>query len=124
MDTFFFEILLAALGIGPQRVATINDDVPGFQQGDELLDHGIHRRAGFHHDLGLAGAGEGRDELLKRLGWQDIFALGPGVGEFFRDGCGPVINADAKALAFHVENEILAHDGKSDKSDVALAHIK
>ena len=61
--------------------------------------------------------------------WADVLgvaevALRTAGGEFFRDRRRPIIDANAKALAFHVENEILAHDGEADQSEVALfAHF-
>jgi hypothetical protein len=42
--------------------------------------------------------------------------------ELIGGGGGAVVNADLKAARFHIENEILAHDGQSDKSEVAFAH--
>jgi hypothetical protein len=42
--------------------------------------------------------------------------------EFIGRGRSSVVNADLEAARFNIENEILAHDGQSDKSEVAFAH--
>ena len=120
METLFLEILLAALGVGPEAVATVDDDVTLLQQGNELLDHGIHGAAGLDHDHGLAGTGEGGDELLEGLGRDDVLPLGAALGELLGHGRGAVVDADGEALALHVEDEVLAHDGEADEADVAL----
>jgi hypothetical protein len=42
--------LLAADGVGEQRVAAVDDDVAGLEDLHERLDHGIRRAAGLDHD--------------------------------------------------------------------------
>lgn len=118
---FFREVGIAALGIGVERVAAIDDDIALVEQRDELLDYRVNGAAGFHHDLDFAGSGEGLHEFLESLRADEFF---PGVSrdEFIGGGGGAVVNADLKAARFHIENEILAHDGQSDKSEVAFAH--
>ena len=53
---FSFERLFAALRVGPERIAAVDDDVAGLEQRDELVDDRIDRRAGLDHDLRLARA--------------------------------------------------------------------
>jgi hypothetical protein len=95
---------------------------------DELLDHGVHGiaigigdGAGFHHDLDFARGGEGLHEIFERVGADEFFAR-VSRDEFIGSGGGAVENADLEAAGFYIENEILAHDGQSDKSEVAFAH--
>ncbi len=114
MNALLLEVLFAALGISPKGIATVDDDVARLEERDELLDHGVHRRTGLYHDLGLARTGEGGDKLFERASRDDVLPLRAASSEFFRDRRRPIIDADAKALAFHVENEILAHDGEAD----------
>lgn len=120
-QAFFREVGVAALGIGVERVAAVDDDITLIEQGDELFDHRIHGAAGFHHDLDFARSGEGLHELFESLGANQFFA-GMSRDEFIGGGGGTVVDADLEAARFHVENEILAHDGQSDKSEVAFAH--
>jgi hypothetical protein len=61
------------------------------------------------------------DEVLKRLG-ADEFLVGMGRDEFVSDGGGAVVNRDLEATGFNVENEILAHDGQTNESEIAIAH--
>ncbi len=120
-QTFFREIGIATLGVGVERVAAIDDDIALVEERDELLDDRVHGPTGFHHDLDFARSGERLHELLEGLGADEFFAR-VSRDEFIGGGSGAVVNADLKAARFHVENEILAHDGQSDKSEVAFAH--
>ncbi|BCU77029.1 hypothetical protein llg_17440 [Luteolibacter sp. LG18] len=45
-----------------------------------------------------------------------------GGDEFVRDGGGAVVDRDLEAAGFDVEDEILAHDGQTNKSEIAVAH--
>ena len=64
VNALFLERLFAALRVGPERVAAVDDDVAGFEQRDELLDDRVHRRAGLDHDLRAARALQRGDEIL------------------------------------------------------------
>jgi hypothetical protein len=59
--------LVAALGVGVERVAAVDDDVTLVEQRDELFDHGVDRAAGLDHDHDLARAGQDCDEFLEGL---------------------------------------------------------
>ena len=122
-ETEVAEPFVAAFGVGVERVAAVDDDVALVEQRDELLDHGIHRTAGLDHDHDLARGGEGLDELLERLRADELFA-GMGGDEFVGDRGGAVVNRDLEAAGFHIENEILAHDGQTNQSEVAFAHVE
>ena len=122
MDSLFFEVFLAALSVGPEGIAAIDDDVAGFHQRNELLDDGINGRAGFDHDLGFARTGECSDELGQCLGEDEVFSFAASGFKRLDDAGGAVENGDLEAAAFHVENEVFAHDGEADEADVTLIH--
>src|SRR5262249_10560825 len=88
----------------------------------ELLDHSIDRRTGLDHDLGLARTLEGFDELIERFCENEIFALpAPGL-ELVYDIDRSIVNRDRETPAFHVQNQVFAHDGESDEANVSLLH--
>ena len=127
-QAFFGEVSVATLGSFVVGIATIDDDVALIEKWDELFNHGINGiaigigdGAGFHHDLDLARGGERLHEIFERVGTDEFF-VGMSRDEFIGRGGGAVENADLKAARFYIENEILAHDGQSDKSEVAFAH--
>ncbi len=120
-QAFFREVGITALGIGVEGVAAIDDDIALVEKWNELFDHRINRTAGFDHDLDFARSGEGLHEFFQSFG-ADQFHAGMSCDEFIGGGGGAVVNADLEAAGFYIENEILAHDGQSDKSEVAFAH--
>ena len=123
MDAFFLEGLFAALGVGPERIAAVDDDVAGLEERDELLDHRVDRRAGLDHDLRFARALERADKFLEALREDEILAFAPGVGEGIDDGGGAVIDGDVEAFRLHVEDEVLAHHCEADQADITGAHV-
>ena len=122
MNALLLEPLLAALGVGPQRVTAVDDDVARFEQWDELFDDGIHRRASFHHDLRAAGTFERGDKIRERFSKDEVFPLAPPSLERLDDAGGAVENGDAEAAALHVQDEVFAHYGEADQADVTGAH--
>ena len=40
--------------------------------------------------------------------------------KFVHFGCGAIIHNDRVSMVVHVEDEVLAHDGQSDETDVSL----
>jgi len=51
----------------------------------------------------------------------DLGALGFAAEEFIHLGDGAIEDGDGEAVIIHVENEVLAHDGQTDESDVCLS---
>ena len=91
-----------------------------------MLDDGVHGCARFDHDLCFAWALEGTDEFLECLGEDEVFSFSARGLEGVHDGGGAIIDGDVEAAAFHVEDEIFAHDGEADEADVASirgAHV-
>src|SRR5690625_7294734 len=67
-DAVFREFLEPTVGIGVMRVAAVDDDVTRFQQGDQAVDHRIHRRSGLDHKHHAPGALHLREKLFVRVG--------------------------------------------------------
>ncbi len=125
-QAFRCEISIATLGGLVVAVAAIDDDVVLFQEGDELLDHSVNGVAiiglnggGLHHDLNLPWRGQGLDELLERVGADEIF-VGIFGDECVGRGRGAIKNADLKAAAFDVQHKVLAHYGEANQSEVTF----
>ena len=118
-ETLFLELLLAADGVGPLGVAAVDDDVAGFENLREGVDHRVGGLAGLHHDHRAARALEAGGEFLQR-GMADEAAGSVRVfrHELLHGGGGAVVNRDAEAVVGDVEGEVLAHDREADESDV------
>ena len=99
-------------------VATIDDDVALIQQGDELVDKIIDCGTGLDHQEHLAGALQGSHEILEAVCAVDILACAAAFDEFVNLGNCTIENTYMEAFALHVEDKVLTHDGKTDKSYV------
>lgn len=52
------------------------------------------------------------------MGANDIGAFGAFAQELVHLGDGPVVGRDHEPVIVHVQNQVLAHDGQADESDV------
>ena len=67
----------AAGRVGVVGVAAVDQDVARLEQRDQLVDHVVDRRPGLDHDHDLARRLQGGDQLLDRVGADDLLPLGP-----------------------------------------------
>ena len=98
MNAEVFQFFAAPLRVGEERIASVDDDIAFFQEGGELIDDGVHWRAGFDHDHGLARLLERADEFPHRAGWLNVFILPASSREFLCDFGGAIKNGDRKSL--------------------------
>ena len=109
----------AAVGVGVEGVAAVDDDVALFEVRDDLSDGLVDDIAGFDHDHDAARGLERGAELLDGVGADDLGALGL-VGQKLVDlGGGAVEDGDFIAVVVHVQHQVLSHDCKADEADVA-----
>ena len=120
MKSLLPECLFPALGVGPEAIATIDDDIPLFEKGNKLINNRIDGCSCLDHDHSLAWTGQRSDELFESLGRMDPFSLGATFGEFLSHSQSPVVNTDGETFAFHIEDQILAHHGEADQADITL----
>ena len=110
-----FEIFGAADGVREVRIAAIDDDVAGFQVGQQQLDEFVHGRAGFDHEHDLAGPFQQAGHLLDGVGADDVgVAFGGVVQKVVDFGNGAIEGHHGIPVVAHIEDEVLAHDGQSD----------
>ena len=126
VQTAPFQVFATALGVGEKRIAAVDDYVAFLEQRRELVDDCVHRRTGLDHDHRLPWSLQRGEEFLHRARRHDIFPLGLTGCKLVGHIGGPVKNGHGKSLRFHVEDEVLAHDGQADQSDITLlrAHFK
>ena len=99
-------------------VSAVDDDVTLVEQGDQLLDEVVHGLSGLDHQEDLAGALERSHEILEAVGSVDVLALAASFDESVNLFYRAVEYTDVEAFAFHIEDQVLAHYGKTDESDV------
>ena len=117
-NPFGGQILCAAVRIGEQGIAAVDDDVSFRQERQQVIDHLIDGVAGFHHQHDAAWTFQQPDQLLDGVSADDVGAFGF-VGEEVVDlGDGAVEDGHFEAVVIHVENEVLTHYGKADQADV------
>ena len=99
-------------------IAAVDQDVSRLEQRDQLVDHLINGSAGLHHDHDLAGLLQQRDQLLHRMSADDRLALGPAGQEGVNLRGRAVEHGDGETVAGHVQDQVLAHHGQANQSDV------
>ena len=91
---------------------------PGSSKRNELVDDGVNRLAGLHHDQDAAGLLEGVHEFLEGFRADEVAVravLGQqGVGLF--DGA--VVEGNGEAVAGQVAGQIGAHHREAGDTDV------
>jgi hypothetical protein len=125
-EIFGGEVLFAANGVGPQRVAAVDDDVIRVEQGHEAVDDRVGGFAGLDEDDDFARALDRGDEVFE--GQRSVKSAG-GVGVFFDEVLGlrgrAVVDGNAEAVVGDVQREVLPHHGEADETDVGkfFAHV-
>jgi molybdopterin synthase catalytic subunit len=108
------------LGVGEKGIAAVDDDVALFHEWRDLADHLIDRLSGLDHHLRFARFLERANEFFDRASRPNVFSLGACSREFVGNfGCA-IKNGDRESFGFHVENEVLSHNGQADESNIAL----
>ncbi|GIW19790.1 MAG: hypothetical protein KatS3mg065_0086 [Chloroflexota bacterium] len=97
------------------RVPAVDDRVTRRQVGEELLDLGLGRVAGWDHDPDCPRRCQLGHELLDGEGC--LGALGRDLAGLVR---GPVVGNDLVAVAEEAANHVRAHPAESDEAD---AHV-
>ena len=121
-QTFAFDIFSAADRVGIVAVATVDNDVAFFEVGDDLFDERVHRGAGLHEHHYLARAFEVGAQLFDAVASDKVFVFSSAFhkGVDFRHRA--VEHRYREALTFHVENEVFAHHGQSNQTNICF-HI-
>ena len=113
------EVFGAAVGVGEERVAAVDDDVALLEMRHDLVDRLVDDVAGLDHEHDAARSLEHRAELRNGMRADDCgaFCL---VGEEIVDlRDGSVEDRDLESVVVHVEHQVLAHDREADQSDIA-----
>src|SRR5262249_42449942 len=74
------------------------------------------------HDLDFAWALQHCHEIFDLRRAADLLPGGGSGDEIIHDLSSAVIDSHRKAIAFHIEDQILAHDGKSDQPEIVITH--
>ena len=113
--------LLAADGVGVERVAAVDDDVAFFHGVGELVDDGVGRVAGLDHDQHPARFLKRGKEFRDGLAADEV-ALGAVVGQQ-RIGLGDraVVQRDGVAVVGEVARDVGSHHGQAGDPDLSGA---
>merc|ERR1719192_10019 len=77
--------------------------------------------SGLHQDHHSSRFLQPRHHLLQAVSSGNIRPLGLLLQEVIHLLRGPVVGADLEAVVIHVEDEVLAHDGQTNESDVTVS---
>ena len=113
-----FDVFLPAVGVVEKRIATIDNDVTGFEVRDDLVDELVDRLAGLdqHHDA--ARALELGDHFFDRVRPLHLRALGLIGQELIHLVGRTVVSHHGKPMIVHVQNQVLTHDSQADQGNI------
>src|ERR1019366_8367303 len=119
-QTLGLDVFRPANRVHEEGVAAVNEDVPGFEGGDDVVDEFVHRLARLHHEHDAAGLLQQADHFLDGVGADDIGALGFFVEEVVHLGDGAVVSGHSEPVVVHVQDQILAHNGQPNYSNISF----
>ena len=117
----------AAVGVGGESVAAVDEDIPLGEHRRELGDEVVDGRAGLDHHQDLPRALEVGDEIFERVAADDVGLLAAAGDEGIGDARRPVVDGDLVAAAGDVEGEVFSHHGQPDQGNITrtlLAHAR
>ena len=117
VDACFAAAFAAAARVAEVRVAAVDDDVAGIEDGNKLFNHAVYRRASHDHEHDLAGLFQGADKFLQVVVAFDV-VMRPFRYKFFRQVRRVVVYRYGKAVVGHIEGQIAAHDSHAYDADI------
>jgi hypothetical protein len=112
----------ASCSVGKMRIPSIYYNISLIQQRKQLFYEIIHRLACFYHKEYFPGSLQTGNEIFQTACAVNVFARTAPFHEIIHFFLRAIVNAYAKAFAFHIENQILAHDGEAYQANVAFFH--
>ncbi|KAI6770536.1 hypothetical protein HG530_005165 [Fusarium avenaceum] len=128
-DVLASKILGAAVGVGEVRVTTVDDDVAGVKERQDLLNPVVDSLTSLDQEHDTTGRLELADELLDAVGADNGLALGLVLEESVDLGDGSVESADGEAVVSHVQNKVLSPvkrmsmSCEADEAQIRTCHI-
>ena len=104
------------------RVAAVDEDIAVVQQRQELFDHVVNGIARFDHHEHLAWFFQIVNQFFKAVAADDVFPGGSAGDKLVHLFGRPVENRHGEAFGLHVHDEIFAHDGKADQTNICFFH--
>src|SRR5690606_12843208 len=124
VQTTFPQRGLTASGVGEVRVARVDDDVAGFQQRCELVDHGVGGGARLHHDDDLAWSFERGHELLRGVGRYELAFGTELLDQVLGPLSGPVVQGHGVSVTGQVTCQVASHHGEAGDADACLCRLR
>lgn len=113
--------LLAPDSVLEVAVAAVDQEVALVQVAGQLLQHGVHGRAGLDHDQDAAGPGQGGHELGGREGPDQLTLVPVAVQQLPGPALGPVVDGHREAVAGGVAGQVRPHGGQAGDAQLALS---
>ena len=104
-------------------VAAVDQNITVVEQRKKLLDHIVYGLSRFDHHKHLARLFQIVNQFFETVAADDVFPGGSAVYEFIHFFRRAVEHGHGEALRLHVHDEILAHHGKADQTDVCFFHL-
>lgn len=117
-ETLGLELMGSSDRVGVVGVTTVNDDVTLLEVRLELSNEVVDGLTSLDEEDDSPRPLELSAELLNGVGANDVGALSLVRKEVVNLGDGSVVGTDLEALVVHVKDQVLTHDGQTNKTNV------
>lgn len=117
-DALTLQLLVSSVGVWEVGVTTVNDDVTLLKVWQELLDEGIDSSTRLDEQDDSSWSLQVVNELLDGSGTDDGLALGLVLHKVVNLGDGSVESNNGVTVVGSVEDQVLTHDGQTDKTNI------
>ncbi|KAH3667268.1 hypothetical protein OGAPHI_002917 [Ogataea philodendri] len=117
-NALLLEIGKTSVGVWEVRVTTIDDNVTLLHVRQKLVDETVDRVSGLHKQDNSSRSLKLLAQLLDGVGTKNGLALGLVGQEVIHLLNSSVVGNNSKAVVCGIENQILAHHGQSDQSNI------
>ena len=104
-------------------IAAVDQNITVVEQRKKLLDHIVYGLSRFDHHEHLAGLFQIVNQFLETVAADDVFSGGSAVYEFVHFFRRAVEHGHGEALGFHVHDQVLTHDGKTNEANICFFHL-
>jgi hypothetical protein len=113
-------VLCPADAVREVAVTTVDDDVTFFEEGQQGFNNAVDHGASFNHDHYPAGTLQAGTQFLDGMCADNGFAGTTAVNEFVDPAGRAIEYGHGETMAFHIEDEVFAHDGEADQADICF----
>ncbi|MPM62593.1 hypothetical protein SDC9_109469 [bioreactor metagenome] len=113
----------AADGVRKVTVAAVDDYIARFKDGEQFFNVLVHRLPGLDHEHDLARRAQRVLEFFQRAAADDIVLFSAAFHKLIHLFRRAVVHRNGEPLRLHVHDQVFAHHGEPDQTDIRFFHL-